>query len=99
MENTLYRLMFTGSDNEILSAIKDYVSENKEYDKYSLYHNLPLHYAISARGLKIVEYLLELDYDRNVMTNLGYYPIQLISMQFNLTMLPINAKPCKEVYG
>ncbi|QGM48776.1 MPPV-152 ankyrin repeat protein [Magpiepox virus 2] len=92
MENKLYKLMFIGSDNEIFSAIKDYISENKEYDEYPLYHNLPLQYAISARRLEIVKYLLKLDYDPNVMTNLGYYPIQLISMQFNLTMLPIDTK-------
>uniref|UniRef100_A0AAT9UPI9 Ankyrin repeat containing protein n=1 Tax=Apapanepox virus TaxID=3049969 RepID=A0AAT9UPI9_9POXV len=92
MESTLYRVMFIGSDDEIFSAIKAYIAENKEYDEYPLYHNLPLHYAISARRLKIVEYLLELDYDPNVMTDMGYYPIQLISMKFNLTMLPIDTE-------
>ncbi|QRM15422.1 ankyrin repeat protein [Mudlarkpox virus] len=92
MENKLYKIMFIGSDNEILSAIKDYISENKEYDKYSSYHNLPLHYAVYARRMNIIEYLLQKDYDPNVMNNMGYYPIQLISIPFDIRMLPIDVK-------
>ncbi|AYP74186.1 ankyrin repeat protein [Fowlpox virus] len=92
MEIELYKLMFLGSDEEILIKIKEYTSKNKEENEYSLYHNLPLHYAIYARRINIIEYLLQQDYDPNVMNNMGYYPIQLISMPFDIRMLPIDSK-------
>ncbi|ARF02725.1 SWPV1-134 [Shearwaterpox virus] len=92
MEEELYKLMFFSSDDEIISKIKKYVHEYKEENEYSLYRNIPLHYAVCARRVTIVEHLLKSGYDPNVMDNMGYYPIQLICIPLHTKKLPVNTE-------
>ncbi|ARF02767.1 SWPV1-193 [Shearwaterpox virus] len=79
----LYKLMFYGSDNEILNAISvyDYKVENFRNSINIKYPTIPLHQAISARRTKVIEILLNNKKNNiNVVDDYkGYYPLHCIS--------------------
>ncbi|AAF44459.1 ankyrin repeat gene family protein [Fowlpox virus] len=81
----LHNIMYTGTYDEIMRAINIY-----EHRNYSSFRNLPLHYAIYSRRKDIVETLLKSGYDPNSVDITDNNCLQLLSMPFDITMLPVD---------
>nr|WCB86979.1 CPPV168 ankyrin repeat protein [Cooks petrelpox virus] len=81
----LYNIMYMGTYDEIMKAINVYQCYN-----YSSFKNLLLHYAVYYRRGDVVETLLKSGYNPNSVGIGDNYCLQLLSMPFEVTMLPVD---------